>query len=80
MMEYEAIQTTSQQEISVELTLGILINKLNRDSLDSLIRKLRRYILRKLRATSFEILEVNTFLFFNCSFPLSMVEQAEQRK
>ncbi|MHA1551801.1 MAG: hypothetical protein ACTSQC_07645, partial [Candidatus Heimdallarchaeaceae archaeon] len=69
MMEYEAIQTTSQQEISVELTLGILINKLNRDSLDFLIRKLRRYILRKLRATSFEILEVNTFLFFNCSFP-----------
>ncbi len=80
MMLNEPVQTTNQQEFNVELTLGILINKLNRDSLDSLIRKLRRYILRKLRAISFEVLEVNTFLFFSCSFPLSKVEQQEQRK
>ncbi|MHA1201656.1 MAG: ABC transporter ATP-binding protein [Candidatus Heimdallarchaeaceae archaeon] len=79
-MNHEAKHTNNQQELNVELTLGILINKLNRDSLDSLIRKLRTYILRKLRAISFEILEVNTFLFFNCSFPLSKVEQPEQRK
>ncbi len=79
-MEYEPIENYNPQEFNVELTLGILINKLNRDSLDVLIRKLRRYILRKLRAKSFEILEVNTFLFFSCSFPLSKVEQQEQRK
>jgi putative ABC transport system ATP-binding protein len=76
----EQIEKYSTQELNVELTLGILINKLNRDSLDVLIRKLRTYILRKLRAKSFEILEVNTFLFFSCSFPLSKVEQQDQRK
>jgi len=80
MMVYEPIQITNQQEFNVKLTLGILINKLNRDSIDSLIRKLKTYILRKLRAISFEVLEVNTFLFFSCRFPLSRVEQPEQRK
>jgi putative ABC transport system ATP-binding protein len=79
-MVNEPIENYNPQEFNVELTLGILINKLNRDSLSVLIRKLRTYILRKLRAKSFEILEVNTFLFFNCSFPLSKVEQQEQRK
>ena len=80
MMEYEPVQTFNLQEGYVELTLGILINKLNRDSLDDLIRKLRKFILRKLHAINFEVLEVNTFLFFSCIFPLSTAEQHEQRK
>ncbi|MHA1345334.1 MAG: ABC transporter ATP-binding protein [Candidatus Heimdallarchaeaceae archaeon] len=79
-MEHETLQSENHKELNVELTLGILINKLNRDSLDVLIRKLRTFILRKLRAKSFEVLEVNTFLFFRCNFPLSSVEQQEQRK
>ena len=79
-MDYAPVENNIPQELNVELTLGILINKLNRDSLDVLIRKLRKYILRKLRAKSFEVIEVNTFLFFSCSFPLSKVEQQEQRK
>ncbi len=80
MMVYTPVQNVDPQEFYVELTLGILINKLNRDSLDGLIRKLRKFILRKLHAISFEVLEVNTFLFFSCIFPLSIVEQHEQRK
>ena len=64
----------------VALTIGILINKLNRDSLQELTRKFKRYLLRKLKANSFETLEVNTFLFINCNFPLNQVETQEQRK
>ncbi|MBY9000474.1 MAG: ABC transporter ATP-binding protein [Candidatus Heimdallarchaeota archaeon] len=74
------MQTEIEQILTVDLTLGILINKPNRDSVESLINKLRKYILRKLYATKFEFLEVNTFLFFSCSFPLAKVEHQEQRK
>jgi putative ABC transport system ATP-binding protein len=65
---------------TVELTLGVLVNKLNRDSLESLINKVSNYLKRKLNAISVDVLEVNTFLFFTCSFPLQEVENEEQRK
>ena len=71
------IETNSD---NVALTIGILINKLNRESLQELTKKFKRYLLRKLKATSFETLEVNTFLFINCNFPFNQVETAEQRK
>ncbi|MHA2358478.1 MAG: hypothetical protein ACXABK_06900, partial [Candidatus Heimdallarchaeaceae archaeon] len=64
----------------VDLTIGILINKLNRDSLKSLIQKFKHYLLRNLRASSFDTLEVNTFLFIKCSFPFKLVLNQEQRK
>lgn len=63
---------------TVDLTIGILINKLNRDSLSSLINKLRKY-LNKLDALYFDVLEVNTFLFIHCGFPLEFAELTEQR-
>lgn len=63
---------------TVDLTIGILINKLNRDSLNSLINKLRKY-LNKLDALYFDVLEVNTFLFIHCGFPLEFAELTEQR-
>ena len=65
---------------TVELTLGVLINKLNRDSLDKLTKKVRRYLKQKLKAVSVDILEVNTFLFFTCNFPLEEAGNDEQRK
>ncbi|MHA1954024.1 MAG: hypothetical protein ACW96U_08770, partial [Candidatus Heimdallarchaeaceae archaeon] len=63
---------------TVDLTIGILINKLNRDSLNSLINKLRKY-LNKLDALYFDVLEVNTFLFIHSGFPLEFAELTEQR-
>lgn len=65
---------------TVDLTIGILINKLNRYSLNGLIKRFRKYLQKNLKASSFETLEVNTFLFINCSFPLANVETTEQRK
>ncbi|MHA1516566.1 MAG: hypothetical protein ACTSPF_13595 [Candidatus Heimdallarchaeaceae archaeon] len=65
---------------TVELTLGVLINKLNRDSLDLFTKRVRRYLKYKLKAMSIDVLEVNTFLIFTCSFPLEEVENDEQRK
>ena len=77
-----ASKTENVRDSSTEvaLTIGILINKLNRDSLQELTRKFKRYLQRKLKASSFETLEVNTFLFINCNFPFDQVETAEQRK
>ena len=69
---------TLEDKSKVDLTIGILINKLNRDSLNSLINKLRNY-LYKLDALYFDVLEVNTFLFINCGFPLEFAELIEQR-
>ncbi len=73
-------ETVENSTNEVALTIGILINKLDRDSLQELTRKFKRYLLRKLKANSFETLEVNTFLFINCNFPLNQVETTEQRK
>ncbi len=64
----------------VELTLGVLINKLNRDSLEVLTKRVSRFLKFRLKALSVDVLEVNTFLFFTCSFPLTEVENEEQRK
>lgn len=69
---------TVDDKSKVDLTIGILINKLNRDSLNSLINKFRNY-LYKLDALYFDVLEVNTFLFINCGFPLEFAELTEQR-
>ncbi len=79
-MTQEILSTTEVQIPQVELTIGILINKLNRDSLIVLIRKFKKYLTRKLKASSFKTLEVNTFLFITCEFPLELVEHQDQRK
>ncbi|MFW9851952.1 MAG: ABC transporter ATP-binding protein [Candidatus Thorarchaeota archaeon] len=79
-MTKEIQSTTEDQTPQVELTIGILINKLNRDSLIVLIRKFKNYLTRKLKASSFNTSEVNTFLFITCDFPLEYVELQEQRK
>jgi len=79
-MTQEILFTENLQMNQVELTIGILINKLNRDSLLVLIRKMKKYLTRKLKASSFKTLEVNTFLFITCNFPLELVELQEQRK
>lgn len=76
MSETKSIQTLR----TVELTLGVLVNKLNRDSLETLTKKVRRYLKQTLKAKSVEVLEVNTFLFFTCSFPYRAVENEAQRK
>ena len=67
----------------VNMTLGVLINKLNRDTLNALTRKLKRFLI-EVSSTSkrptMEFLEVNSFLFAQCSIPLSAVATTEQRK
>lgn len=71
------------QEKFVEMTMGVLINKLNRDSLNLLIRKLKKFVSKLTPSSSlssFDVLEVNTFLFVKCSIPLASVESGEQRK
>lgn len=68
----------TEEGSTVDLTIGILINKLNRDSLNTLINKFRNY-LYKLDAIYFDIIEVNTFLFIHCGFPLEFAELTEQR-
>ena len=76
-------ETEHSQDTIVELTIGVLINKLNRDSLNTLIRKIKRFlskIISSSRMDSFEVLEVNTFLFIRCNVPLHLVESDEQRK
>ncbi len=82
-MMSEIVKTENIQEQFVEMTLGVLINKLNRDSLNTLIKRIKKFIAKlsassKLRSS--DILEVNTFLYVKCNIPLSVVESPEQRK
>ncbi|MHA1318000.1 MAG: hypothetical protein ACTSPP_10510, partial [Candidatus Heimdallarchaeaceae archaeon] len=58
---------------------GLLINKLDRDSLKDLTRSLKRFMVRKCKAKAFEIKEVNTFLFVNASFPPNLIRDTESR-
>ncbi|MHA1407538.1 MAG: ABC transporter ATP-binding protein [Candidatus Heimdallarchaeaceae archaeon] len=71
---------TVAKDTEAQLTVGILINKLNRDTLSSLVNKLKNYLKRVLKAKDFEVKEVNTFLFIYCDFPLEEVKTEEQRK
>ena len=67
----------------VDMTLGVLINKLNRDTLNNLTRRIKRFIVEisaSSKKVTTEFLEVNSFLFAQCSIPLSAVSTTEQRK
>ena len=60
-------------------SVGLLINKLDRDSLKDLTRSLKRFIVRKCKAKALDIKEVNTFLFVNASFPPNLISDTESR-
>ncbi|MCK4845073.1 MAG: ABC transporter ATP-binding protein [Candidatus Heimdallarchaeota archaeon] len=64
----------------VGLSMGFLINKLNRESLDKHIRKLKRYFLRTIKVSNFEYKEVNTFIFITSSIPYYKVASKKQRE
>jgi len=77
------IKKTQLQEQFAKMTMGVLINKLDRDSFNTLVRKIKKILKKFVSSTksgSLEFLEVNSFLFVRCNIPLSSVESSEQRK
>ena len=71
------------KEHFVEMTMGVLINKLNRDTFNSLVRQIKRFLKKytdKSQFSSLDFLEVNSFLFVTCNIPLLAVQSPNQRK
>ncbi|MHA1303291.1 MAG: ABC transporter ATP-binding protein [Candidatus Heimdallarchaeaceae archaeon] len=64
----------------VQFTAGILINKLDRESLNSLIKNLKKFFLKKNKSLEFNVKEVNTFLFISALLDFDLVSTMEQRR